>query len=64
MHHVDGDAMIKQCCVPLDIETAAKLIEVTAKKTLKDALTEAVSYTIENYRREKSGTTQKLRRNS
>lgn len=50
MHHVDGDTMIKQCCVPLEEETAEELIKVTAKRTLKEALTEAVNYTINKYR--------------
>lgn len=49
MHYVNGDIMIKQCCVPLEETTAEELIKVTAKKTLKDALTEAVNYTIDKY---------------
>jgi len=49
VHHVNGDIMIKQCCVPLEEETAEKLIKVTERKTLKEALTEAVNYTISKY---------------
>lgn len=38
--------MIKQCCVPLEETTADALIKKTGKKTLKEALTEAVNYTL------------------
>lgn len=41
--------MIKQCCVPLDTKTIEELMEKTGRRILKDALTEAVEFTIMNY---------------
>jgi len=43
--------MIKQCCVPLEVETAEELIEKTGKRNLKEALTAAVDFTIKRYER-------------
>ena len=41
--------MIKQCCVPLELETIEQLKEKTGRRALKDALTTAVDFAIERY---------------
>lgn len=42
--------LIKQCCAPLEESTVKSLKAVTGKDSLKEALTEAVRFTIARYR--------------
>ena len=43
---------ITQCCIPLQQDTKEQLIRKTGAKTLKEALTEAVMFTIKNYKKD------------